>query len=663
MNFAVLIELSRKSIAFRYYRDDAGNMFLPFNENEVCVPLAICCQGNDIQLGAYAQAEAEKHSLYAWDNVFEAIKQNGTFPYRGQEKNMNELLLVAIKKYLADFFDRILVKTNGTLEANISTLPLVFLFHADIDKSDRLFVEKSFRDGGFVNLAAMDMGCKIVERLLQCKELPAGKKMALAVCSDGANLIVSAVDIARRCELKSIRIMGKGIDPRLKCAVDKLWDSLDIYTYEMNKDNEYGILKDIAAAFLASDDVVFQRPVMFSDGIERECYLDKNQIDGIDLGTDTKIRTDILNFISQLGFQESDVVIVLYGALSGNDYFIKNMKTVGVEVIAYKDPGFQNALRYILDGIIAKQFKIGSRAVTSVSDAFASKPLAPPYSTNAHRTLRAASHMMPQQAQVTLMQLENSLKKISPPPSDLKQYLDLISKTLEEAKANAKQPGNHGRVAVAELSSRVGSHPVSHKVEAPMPTAVTLSAAEVRNINEAIFRARSEAPNEAVKHLKELLAHIESLNPVNMRMWSSRLQKELAMANRRLANMPKPVKTSSAERTVKVKRPVMPSAPPKADKPVKPAQSHQFDKKGFGAFGAIEAIGAIADGFNSVVKKVTESNVEKAQKLFTDTFRETFKTGKDESVKQLENLLEKLHKMGVHKFDFQIKSRIKLLKK
>lgn len=645
MEYAVLIELSLKSISFRYYRDDAGSMFLPFNENEGSIPLAICCQDNDVQMGQYAQAEAEKHSMYAWNNVFDAIKQNGTFPYRGQEKNMNELLLVAIKKYLSDFFDRILVKTNGTLEANISTLPLVFLFHPDIVKNDRLFVEKSFRDGGFVNLAALDMGCEVVGQLSQNKEIPAEKKIALTVFSDGTDLIVNAIDTVKLTEVKSMRIIGKGIDPRLKYAVDKLWDSLDFYTYEMNKDIEYPILRDIAATFLASDDVVFQRPVMFSDGMERECYLDKNQVDGIDLGTDTKVRSDMLNFISQLGFQENEVAIVLYGNIASSDYFIKNMKAAGTAVLIYKDPGLQKTLKYILDGIIKKHFKFSSNT-TPVVEAPTSRPLASPLSINVNRKIREASHMTPQQAQIALMQLENSLKKITPQPSDLQQYLDRISKTMDEVRANAKQVNKkpEGRAVESKDAGGQGVNGRKGNQEPHIEVAETkapLSQSEVSDANAVIMKARSEAPKVAIGHLDELLSHIRSLDPNNLQMWERRIKMELSMADQRLAKMPKPAKTSSG---------------------VKP-QKHSDVSTATPFSATSKLVREAADELKNISSKVKNKDLAKAQKLFTDTFRETFKKGKEESVKQLENLLETLHRMGVHKFDFQINSRIQLLKK
>lgn len=688
MNYAVLIELSRKKIAFRYYRDDAGNVFLPFNENEESMPLAVYCQGSDLQMGHYALSEAKKHSLYAWDNIFDVVKQNGTFSYRGQDINLNEMLLVAIKKYLADFFDRILVKSKGTLEANISTLPLVFLFHPDIEKSDRLFVVKSFRDGGFVNVAALDLGCEIVRRLEDQKQLPANVKMALTMFSDGVDLFVNAIDTAKCQEVKSFRIVGKGVDPRIKVAVDCLWASLDYYTYEMSKEAEYPILSGIASAFLSSDDFVFQRQVMFSDGIERPCYLDKNQLSGMELGTDSKIKNDMLSFISQLGLQESDCVTVLSGSVAYSDYFVSNARAVGPEVIVDKDQSLAETLRHILEKIIAKDFHIGLEPAPPQA-----MPLSPTESARANRVLRAVAHMTPQQAQIKLLELESQLKKISPVPSDLRQYLNRIDearKTIMEQPAGA-QPSSrrptpsprpvpphgptvpprpvppHGPTVPPRPASPHGPTvpprptPTPHRPSKPAAASAPapLAIGEVRKANEVILKSRSEAPDEAVRHLKELHTHIESLHPSNWMMWSNRLNEEIRNAEQRLARMPKAPQNPAARRPSAVPHPsAAPHQPAARHQPTVPHPSAQPAKEA--VFGGVHAV---IGGLKNVANRVKELEAVKAQKLFSETFRDSFKIDKDSAIKKLQELLDTLHKMGVHKFDTQINLRIDLLKK
>ena len=214
MKYAVLIELSSSWISFRYYRDDAGRFFLPFDEANESLPLAIYCQGNDLQIGQYAVTEAEKHNPCAWTNVFDVVKQKGNFVYRGMTIGMNEMLLIAVKKYLDDFFDRILVRALGGLEANISSMPLIFLRHSDLDVSNKLFVRKSFFDGGFVNMAVMDVSSEIIKRLC-CEHKLDGKKYALTVFASGSNLYVDAIDVKQKTLLRTLTLQGKGADPRI----------------------------------------------------------------------------------------------------------------------------------------------------------------------------------------------------------------------------------------------------------------------------------------------------------------------------------------------------------------------------------------------------------------------------------------------------------------
>lgn len=630
MIFAIIIEISRKNIAFRYFRDDAGSVFHHFDENVGSMPLAIYCQDDDLQIGAYALSEAEKHSQYAWKDIFDVVKQNRTFRYRGQDINMNELLLVAIKKYLADFFDKILVKTMGTLEANISTMPLMFLFHPDVDKSDRLFVIKTFRDGGFVNLAAIDLDCEIVKKYSHQKKLT-NKKVAITVFPAGNDLIVSSINIANLQYVKSIRIVDKGVDPREKLAVDKLWDSMGYYSYGLQKENEYSILRGLASAFLASDEFELQRRVLFSDGQERLCYLDKNQLNGIDLGTDGKIKNDILNLIHQSGAQENNSVIILCGTLAYSSYFIDNAKVVGTDVIVDKDPEQQSTLKDILEYIIERKFHIGNAPVDTDLDQ--GKPLGPSESIAANRILRTVQHMTPQQGQIELLNLELRLKKINPAPSDLQQYLDRIKEALETIKSteihvNSKPP----------VTRPVPQQPAGQNVSLP------LSIGETKAANDEILKTRSMAPDEALKHLDKLLKHIEGLHPSNMKMWSNRINAERLNAKKRFEHMPKKVDGQ-------IKAPHNDNR----NKIGKALQQKQREVK--------RVLDSVVTGVPKTADKAKKISQQKAQEIFTKSFGASFKLSNSDAIKKLTALEKELHILGIHKYDFQIESRIEMLQK
>ena len=124
MNFCVLIELSKKKISFLYNRSDGENKLTPFDNECQALPLAIFCQGNDIQIGQYAINEALNQSPYAYTDIFNVMKTVGTYKYRGEEFHYNTLLFNAIQKYLSYFFDSVLIGQPCRLEKNTSNLSI-----------------------------------------------------------------------------------------------------------------------------------------------------------------------------------------------------------------------------------------------------------------------------------------------------------------------------------------------------------------------------------------------------------------------------------------------------------------------------------------------------------------------------------------------------------
>lgn len=656
MKFAVLIELSRREIAFRYYRDDAERRFMPFSDTVETVPLAIFCQGNDVQIGAYAMREAAKRNPAAWGDVFEAVRQQGTFSYRGQTYNMDQLLFVAVRKYLIDFFEKTLVNAAGKFEANVSTMPLAFLFHADLNNEDRLFVAKSFRDGGFVNLKTLDLGTEIVKRLTASHELPAFRKFAIAVAAGGANLYASAIDIEKTVVVRTKNIEGKGVDPHVNYAAEKLWDSLGVATYVLVKEKEMGTLRQVAEAFLSSDELELDMPVVFSDGTERNVFITKAQVNELSVGIDRKIGADIISLMQQSGAKDNESVLVLYGSAATNKFFQKNLQGLGMPVYFDKDPFMEQTLEAILDGIISKRFNIGttSQPLPQINP---QKPLSVLEMNYVSRKLREVQYMNPSQAKFELDALSDHLRNIHPVPSDLQQYLDRINKTMESVKTRGRQQPNQERPSGKGNGSKIGSRPKGQDGgSSPQEKkAVTLSAADVSSFNAVIMKARSEAPDKAVEHLKELQQNIQVLNPSNMKTWKRRLKSELAMAEQRLARMPKPVKTSSKTMNS------LKGAKATSNPPVSQAKATRVET--IPRQPAKTLVTGAIGGLKNMANKVKESDLVKAQKLFSDTFRSTFKQGKDEAVGKLEELLEALHKMGIRKFDFQINSRIELLKK
>ena len=84
VNYCILIEISRRTIAFSYSREDGKNQFVPYGD-ELVKPLAIYSLGNELRIGKFAAEEARAGKVGAYDNIFDAIKKPASFTYRGTQ--------------------------------------------------------------------------------------------------------------------------------------------------------------------------------------------------------------------------------------------------------------------------------------------------------------------------------------------------------------------------------------------------------------------------------------------------------------------------------------------------------------------------------------------------------------------------------------------------
>lgn len=320
MNFCVLIELSKKKISFLYNRSDGENKLTPFNNDCQDLPLAIFVQGNDIKIGQYAVNEALNKSPYAYTDIFSVMKTVGTYKYRGEEFHYNTLLFNAIQKYLSYFFDSVLIGQQGRLEQNVSNMPLCFMFNSDVHENERLFVRDCFEKGGYGNVAHTDYDQLVIEASEYSTPI------VICVTSDGTDLYVGIYNAEEAQHITHFIIKDRGKDPRVDATVDKLWESIGYDSYYLDADKERKVLLQVAENFLSTSNVEFQEKVMFTDGISRECFVSKNQLDFIILRSDGKILSDIKNALVRNGIEPKDCTVVLKGKAANNSYFDRIFK-------------------------------------------------------------------------------------------------------------------------------------------------------------------------------------------------------------------------------------------------------------------------------------------------------------------------------------------------
>lgn len=353
MNFCILIELSKERISFLYSRSDSDNGFVPFVEQSP-LPLAIYCSGNQMEIGQFAVDEANKHNPNATVDVFDKMRDGGTFRYRGEEIPNNMLLYNAIQRYLASFFDSTLIGQMGRLEQNVATMPICFLFNADIDENERLFVKDSFRKSGFANVGTRDLD------KLAMRTSKAASAYSICVTSNGEDLFVNIYNPKNHC-IESKLIRNRGRDPRMKVAIDKLWDSIGYDNYYLKIEKERPILEQVAERFLDSGNTSLNENVVLSDGNAYNVALYLSELEQFSVRDDGKAIYDVLRSLAEKGIKTSDCTIFLQGKAAHNSFFSNMFKKEFDKVISVDNAMHADILAALLKEIESLDYKIADK--------------------------------------------------------------------------------------------------------------------------------------------------------------------------------------------------------------------------------------------------------------------------------------------------------------
>lgn len=357
MKFCTLIELSKEYISFLYHRSDSDRGFVPFDSQPKSLPLAVYCKGNEIEVGEYALGQAKENSPYAFSHVFAKMRDGGTFKYRGQEIHDNMLLFHAIQRYLASFFDDTLIGEKGRLEQNVSTMPLYFLFHADVNENERLFVKSSFSQGGYANVEVGDYDW------FAMRAVHTDAANYVCVIGNGENLLVNIYDHQGN-RLEQLTFPHCGRDPRMKDAVDKLWESLGYFNYLLNRDEETRILVEVAEKFLASGERELNREVKLSSGHPYNVQLYLNELNATEHPDDGRVVDEVTGSLAKYHIQPSDCSVILQGKAAGNSYFF-SMFNKRFDDVRSIDSELQSEIwAILLEDIKAANYQFAKRAAT-----------------------------------------------------------------------------------------------------------------------------------------------------------------------------------------------------------------------------------------------------------------------------------------------------------
>lgn len=367
MKYCLLIHISRDFISFSYNKE-GDKVFVPYGDEPI-KPLAVYCQGNEISIGRFALSEAQKGNRFAHANLFDAISSTELIEYKGQKYDINKLLFFAMEKYVAEFFDKILMRSEGSLEDNRAHFPVVLLFNPDLRFHERDYVVKSLIGGGYSNLLRVNVSSlfeKVIDSQLDPNSIP------IFVGSDGYNLYCES----EKAKLPEIIMMEKVcMDPRVDRALrimrmDILHQGYD--EYRSDKEADKKLLRKRATDFLNSS----QREKMFSaqlsDGFTYDLFLERS-VFGISSGSisdEAMIAFDNLKTaLTATGNQISQCCIVLADRDASTDYVANLFRHYFNNVICITDKQRILALQMLVDKVVSYNYEFPSSQTMTPSEA------------------------------------------------------------------------------------------------------------------------------------------------------------------------------------------------------------------------------------------------------------------------------------------------------
>lgn len=325
MKFCILIELTRHTISFRYYRSDGDDKFLPFGkdgkQSSYALPLVIWCNGTKFEIGEPA-VEAYRHGGQdVYCDIFDVSKECVSFVSGGEQYPINKLLLMAVEDYIDRvFFQKIMFNTLGSLATHRSSMPLILMFHADISYSERLFVRTQFQNAGYCNFDILDYNSELIKVLQVNKIQPVDTSDTVVISDNGKNAYIGVYNSQGIC--KSVRIFeGLGKDPRIIAAADMLWNSMPPNWHDRKKEDE--ILLRVATEFIESGKKEFNDYIELSDGEKYCAFASLRDISNVNI-TNSALNNVVAEVVQSSKIQPENCTIVLCGkTISGYLQFMR----------------------------------------------------------------------------------------------------------------------------------------------------------------------------------------------------------------------------------------------------------------------------------------------------------------------------------------------------
>lgn len=337
--FRVVITLSHRSISMEYRPEGGDPSLRPVMGANWPAPLAVYCSPDGIVIGAGALQAYMSRQPEAYYNLFSLIRRGDQrFTYKGEQYEMQKLLLVVVESYLTRLLSETLFCRYGTLEANRADMTLVFVLEGNITQEEKVYLRDLFRSAGYGNLHLMDYDSITARHFAAITQRP----RILVVWSDGYDLAFSLHDGADTSMGTRRLLVGKGRDPRLQVLTDKMWEDIAPDAYYLRREDLQESLEHEATLFLSSG-APEKEDVVNYGGNDYSYFINQQTAATLRPQQTREIRGALAAFLEENGCTHpDDVQLVLCGDASDNDYFASTFSQGFTDVLKVDDSVWRN---------------------------------------------------------------------------------------------------------------------------------------------------------------------------------------------------------------------------------------------------------------------------------------------------------------------------------
>lgn len=346
MNYCVLVEINRFTIRFSYYTDGIGR-FEPFDKDEPSKPLAVWFNGSSVIIGDDAKREAKRKTPNAFYDLLVWMQKQGHFDYANEKHEYNNLILYTIRAGLRNFYARILLNSEGSLDENMPHVPLLISMGSDIEENESAVIISQLYDNGFGNIKKINFDSFIIETF----EKEGGTYLILS--GFGENVLAKIY--SSKHEDKFI-LHNAGKDPRVDKLAKLIWERTQAESNFLEFDNEIDELRRSAKNFIYSGESEADDNIVLSDGIEYPYYLTKDDMRLFNQDDSASFLNVLVNRVNQY-VPRQQCQVILKGVLATNKYLIEKLRPEFHDIKVMEKDDIRDVLNKIVEWCKANNFK------------------------------------------------------------------------------------------------------------------------------------------------------------------------------------------------------------------------------------------------------------------------------------------------------------------